>query len=277
MCTVNKNNGEIEIHRLPVNSEEYTINDWTMKFTKSHILHSICTNNDACNSKPEERCLLCLYNNELELPHLPEMVFPNNRLTVCHKSGLTLDFNALDALKQVSNGKQYIQVAHSDTWKESRSAENLEEKIKPFDWTFSSNYRGGLSNVHTITETEERIDIERLKQKEKILFYQELMLYEDELHDNGISSCTVKIRVMPSSFFILLRFFLRVDNVMVRVNDTRLFHDFTTNYLLREYTNKECGIKELNLPLTMFGDPNLLSPHIPLRESIYEKIIVPSI
>lgn len=58
--------------------------------------------------------------------------------------------------------------------------------------------------------------MERLKEKEKILFYQELMLYEDELHDNGIAQCTVKIRVMPTSFFVLLRFFLRVDNVMVR-------------------------------------------------------------
>lgn len=32
-----------------------------------------------------------------------------------------------------------------------------------------------------------------LKRKENILFYHEMMLYEDELHDNGISSCTIKI------------------------------------------------------------------------------------
>lgn len=52
---------------------------------------------------------------------------------------------------------------------------------------------GTVSQNAKITETEERIDIEKLKAKEKILFYQELMLYEDELHDNGISSCTIKI------------------------------------------------------------------------------------
>lgn len=46
-------------------------------------------------------------------------------------------------------------------------------------------------------ETDERINIERLKEKEKILFYQELMLYEDELHDNGIASSTVKIVRSP--------------------------------------------------------------------------------
>lgn len=81
---------------------------------------------------------------------------------------------------------------------------------------------------------------------------------------------------MPSSFFILLRFFLRVDGVMVRINDTRIFHEFGTNFVLREYTNKECGVAELNLPLTVFGDPNLLSPHMPLRTAIYEKIELPS-
>lgn len=74
-----------------------------------------------------------------------------------------------------------------------RAPENLEEKLKPFDWTFSTDYRGTLSITAVVTSTEERIDIEKLKLKEKILFYQDLMLYEDELHDNGIASCTIKI------------------------------------------------------------------------------------
>lgn len=74
-----------------------------------------------------------------------------------------------------------------------RPATYTEEKFKPFDWTFSSDYKGTLTGPATIKDTDERINIERLKEKEKILFYQELMLYEDELHDNGIASCIVKI------------------------------------------------------------------------------------
>ena len=31
-------------------------------------------------------------------------------------------------------------------------------------------------------------------------------------------------RVMASGFFVLLRFFLRVDGVLVRMNDTRIYH-----------------------------------------------------
>lgn len=37
--------------------------------------------------------------------------------------------------------------------------------------------------------------------------------------------CFVFQRVMPTSFFVLLRFFLRVDGVMIRINDTRLYHE----------------------------------------------------
>jgi type 2A phosphatase activator TIP41 len=74
-----------------------------------------------------------------------------------------------------------------------RLPEHLNQKIKPFDWTFSNDYKGTITGPVQVTPTEERIDIEKLKEKEKILFYQELMLYEDELHDNGISSCTIKI------------------------------------------------------------------------------------
>ena len=33
---------------------------------------------------------------------------------------------------------------------------------------------------------------------------------------------------MASGFFVLLRFFLRVDGVMVRMNDTRIYHQVST-------------------------------------------------
>lgn len=70
--------------------------------------------------------------------------------------------------------------------------ELLEEKIKPFDWTFTTNYMGTMSGFELVS-TEERIDMEKLKKKDKILFYTDLTLFEDELHDNGIASLSVKI------------------------------------------------------------------------------------
>lgn len=121
------------------------------------------------------------------------MVFPNNILLLSHASGIQIEFNALEALKSVINGKLDLKVSCSESWQESRDPSNLEEKIKPFDWTFSTDYKGTISGSVILSPTDERINIEKLKEREKILFYHELMLYEDELHDNGIASCTVKI------------------------------------------------------------------------------------
>jgi type 2A phosphatase activator TIP41 len=44
-----------------------------------------------------------------------------------------------------------------------------------------------------VSETTERIDIEKLKQREQIHFYDNIMLFEDELSDNGTSVLNVKI------------------------------------------------------------------------------------
>jgi hypothetical protein len=54
-------------------------------------------------------------------------------------------------------------------------------------------------------------------------------------------------RVMPNSFFILLRYFLRIDGVMLRLNDTRYYHEFDTDFILREYTSKEAKAQALNV------------------------------
>lgn len=55
---------------------------------------------------------------------------------------------------------------------------------------------------------------------------------------------------MPSSFFILLRYFLRVDNVLIKINDTRLYHEFDSDHVLREYTSREA--KTSDLEVTVF-------------------------
>lgn len=68
----------------------------------------------------------------------------------------------------------------------------MEEKVKPFDWTFTTTYTGTQTNLK-VEETNERIDVDKLKRREKIMFYHDLTLFEDELHDNGIAVCSVKI------------------------------------------------------------------------------------
>lgn len=51
-----------------------------------------------------------------------------------------------------------------------------------------------------IVPTTDRIDLEKLKKREKILFYQDILLFEDELADNGTSMMNVKIVSLKFSF-----------------------------------------------------------------------------
>jgi len=44
----------------------------------------------------------------------------------------------------------------------------------------------------------------------------------------------IEKRVMPHSFFILYRLFLRVDHVLFRMYDIRLYHKFGTSEVIRE-------------------------------------------
>lgn len=74
--------------------------------------------------------------------------------------------------------------------------------------------------------TSEQINRGLLTSRDPILYYDELALLESELDDHGSSRVTVKVRVMPRCWYVLLRFWLRVDHVMVRLRETRVFCQF---------------------------------------------------
>lgn len=242
----------------------------------------------------------CSYEHKLELPHLPEMVFSKNCLTLTHTNGATIEFNPLDALARVENGKSSIHVACAEEWKSTRAGSANLEEVRPFDWSFTTDYQGTFNEKIRCEDTDEKLDIFKLMKKEKILFYQDLSLFEDELHDHGIACCSVKIvssinlfhsifylsyfvhlkhdvisviwtvlscsrlkkqeifmsknfvsknfhfqRVMPSGFFILLTYFLRVDGVLIRMNGTRFHYETGNDYMLKEFTTREAKFETI--------------------------------
>ncbi|KAI1213241.1 TIP41-domain-containing protein [Annulohypoxylon truncatum] len=97
------------------------------------------------------------------------------------------------------------------------------------------------------------IPIELLKRRDPILFFDEVMLYESELDDNGISVLSVKVRVHEQRMLLLARLFMRLDNVLVRIRDTRVYVDFAAEEVTREYTVKEAGFGEVKSKLLMTG------------------------
>eukprot|EP00922_Rhytidocystis_sp_ex-Travisia-forbesii_P034687 GHVS01051521.1.p2 GENE.GHVS01051521.1~~GHVS01051521.1.p2 ORF type:complete len:187 (+),score=30.70 GHVS01051521.1:479-1039(+) len=90
------------------------------------------------------------------------------------------------------------------------------------------------------------LPMEKLSSRaESILWYQQLDLFEDDLSDCGISRVSVRVRVMPEFWFVLLRHEVRVDSVLIRKMDTRLYHEFGADHVLREFTWAEAPFDTL--------------------------------
>jgi hypothetical protein len=77
---------------------------------------------------------------------------------------------------------------------------------KPYDWTYTTTYAGSLDdagsgNVQWVpeesTNAQHTIPIAELSRQDPILFYAEIPLFEDELHDNGASHLLVRIVRLP--------------------------------------------------------------------------------
>jgi hypothetical protein len=73
---------------------------------------------------------------------------------------------------------------------------------KPYDWTYTTTYAGSLEDAGSgnaqwvsgeATNALHAIPIAELSRPDPILFYAEIPLFEDELHDNGASHLLVRI------------------------------------------------------------------------------------
>lgn len=161
---------------------------------------------------------------------------------------------------------------------------------KSFDWTYSTTWPGmpGESdtvNVHASTvptttawdtafhfgtdPVRDRIPIERLgpSSGEPILFYDDIVLFEDELADNGTSTLNVKVRVMPSGWLVLQRFFLRVDNVLFRVFDTRMYVSFDSQDAERDEKTSESLPRVIRECRGMEAPYDAVLRRLPIRRS----------
>jgi len=78
------------------------------------------------------------------------------------------------------------------------------------------------------------------------LFFDELVLYEDDLHDNGQVQYALKIRVMPTCAFVLARMWVRIDRVLLRLRETRVLIHFTHGEAIyRDISWRECKWQDL--------------------------------
>lgn len=261
----------------------FRVRGWEIESQKRHILNSSS---------------LQLWEEKLQTSHFPEMVFGDNCLVLKHvSSGVKISFNAFDALcgwKQ--EALPPVEVPAAAKWK-SRS-QPYDQVILDYDYTFTTPYCGSVdveknSEPGRVCPKEsvcdppwvdcpDKIDMAALSTKEQILFYDEVVLYEDELSDNGVSLLTVKVRVMPSGWFLLLRFWLRVDGVLMRLRDTRMHCSFKENaetIILRECCWREVTFKTLaskGYPAesAAYSDPGVISERLPVVKRKTQKLII---
>lgn len=208
----------------------------------------------------------------------PEMIFGDNLARIEHlSSGWAIEFNAFDALDRVDKtGAHMLRVAYSAEWQQHRQKqfEDIKDVVRPFDWSYSTDYKGTLAPAPApqLAPTTTPIPLALLRRPDPIHFFDELVLYEDELADNGITMLTVKIRVMPARLLLLQRFFMRLDNVLLRVRDTRVYVDFEKGEVIREYLEKEEQYETVRLALAsrrddvaaVLRDPNQVAELLPV-------------
>jgi type 2A phosphatase activator TIP41 len=160
--------------------------------------------------------------------------------------------------------------------------EDIKEVVKPFDWSYSTDFKGSTPESPAFQPTDTPIPLELLKRHDPILFFDEVMLYEDELADNGIAMLSCKIRVMPQRMLLLSRFFMRLDGVLFRIRDTRVYVEFATGEVIREYTAREEKYEVVRRALAgsredvlaIMRDPNHLAQYIPVVEKSLDKVVV---
>ena len=74
---------------------------------------------------------------------------------------------------------------------------------------------------------------------------------------------------MPSGFFCLLRFYLRVDHTMVRIHDTRFYHEAGTNFILREHSKRENKTSDLKVPFYFLVSLRLMIQSVFVQSTVF--------
>lgn len=175
----------------------------------------------------------------------------------------------------------------ADTLQSEHHHEGIKEVVKPFDWSYSSDYKGTTRGSEAAWQptdsSKDPIRTDLLARPDPILFYDDVCLYEDELADNGIAIFSIKIRVMADRLLLLSRFFLRLDGVIIRVRDTRVYIELGSKTVIRQYTAKEESYEAVRSQLQRlrenvpeaFRDANKTASLLRTVEDTLEKFEIP--
>ena len=231
------------------------------------------------NSKDLDILIKNKDENKLHINHLPEIFYGFNRLFLINKSkNFCYEFNPLQMLslanytqrKKLLKEKEIYYIPNQAKSQYSKTDDTKNEE----DWSFSSPYMGHITSINIspmskyypeIKETKvfkkEKTNIKYPETKvENVLNYNQIHFFEDELGDIGFSEGKIGFGVMNECFLGLMRCYLRVDNMVVRNIDTKIYHKFGDNYIIRNFLVKEKTYDELANKGFHFSNQWNLSP-----------------
>ncbi|VDO32912.1 unnamed protein product [Onchocerca flexuosa] len=85
---------------------------------------------------------------------------------------------------------------------------------------------------------------------------------------------SIRLRAMPTCLFLLCRFYLRIDGVLVRICDTRLYKELNSDTFLRQWTRREVKLANSS-PLVRSNvlDPDVIYDYLPIVKEEMTKLI----
>ena len=216
------------------------------------------------NSKDLDILIKNKEENGLYISHLPEIFYGFNRLFLINESqNFCYEFNPLQMLSLTNNNVRQKLLKEKEIYYIPTQAKSQYSKTddtkNEMDWSFSSPYMGHITSINNcimnkyypiINETKKfrteksNMIFPEIK-VENVLNYNQVQFFEDELGDIGLSEGKIGFGVMDQCFLGLMRCYLRVDNMLVRNIDTKIYHKFGEKYIIRNFTVKEKTYDEL--------------------------------
>ena len=259
---------------LPPNNNEILLSkfnhkDWDFYYHSENMM----------NSKDLDLLIKNKEESKLHINHLPEIFYGFNRLFLINKSkNFCYEFNPLQMLslanynlrKKLLKEKEIYYIPNQAKSQYSKTDDSKNDE----DWSFSSPYMGHITSIKNSTMSKYYPEIKETKifkiektnlkfpetKVENVLNYNQIHFFEDELGDIGFSEGKIGFGVMNECFLGLMRCYLRVDKMIVRNIDTKIYHKFGDKYIIRNFLVKEKTYDELNNKGFHFSNQWNLSP-----------------
>ena len=282
----------LECHRGPISSsaeidaffDETAVKPPEMVFLANHLTITHLPTGATVSFNTRDALKGCLLDRSKHAnPNTAADTASHNSTPSAPSSSSILPASALPA-------RDSIRVTSAAQWVGKEHDVSVQTLDLAYDWTYTTHYHATvtpppLPHQLSYRQHTDPLPLALLQRPDPILWYAVLPLYEDELHDNGVCSVSIKARVMGSCWLVLMQCWLRVDDVCVKVYETRVYCEQMVDsgsgavQLIREWQAREESFESLakrGLPRDSksYTDPSFVARKLPVVAMTRELITI---